>query len=309
MQILRVLSNGELQSAAVSASVAVLGNLDGVHRGHQRLLAEARSIADKRSVPLLTVSFYPHPAVVLGRTSELPMITSLRQKVRVLDALGVDRIALVRFTSALSQLSAEDFVGKVLLGMLNIETLVVGPDAAVGRGRTGTASVLAEIFERAGRACTTLPFLELEGERVSSRRIRSVVAAGDLATARALLGRGFALDGRVQHGAKRGQGIGFPTLNLAVNGRVLPPRGVYATRTQIGACRYPSVTNLGVRPTFAGTTLSAETHLLDYAGPALYGNVIEVEFVEHIREERRFPSVQELRHQIGRDVEEARKLL
>jgi riboflavin kinase / FMN adenylyltransferase len=185
----------------------------------------------------ILISFYPHPATVL-KGVELPCITSLRQKLDCLSAEEVDVLYLIRFTRKFSELSAEDFIKSVLVEQLNVDHMVLGPDAAIGRGRGGDTDFIESSLKQLGRSCEKLEFLDLGQERISSRRIRSTISSGDVTTVAQMLGRPFALDARVIAGDGRGRGIGFPTANLKSHGQIVPPGGVYATlRRQAYGCR------------------------------------------------------------------------
>lgn len=281
---------------------ATLGNLDGVHLGHQALLSRLRQFDANR---ILAISFYPHPGTVVRREVEVPRITSLRQKRRLLAQHGVTHLVMLHFSERFSRMSAQEFVDQVLIGICNVQRLVVGPDACVGRNREGTVSRLQELLAPHGARVEVVPFVELGADRVSSRRVRALLADGRVEDAAPLLGRPFTLEGKVIRGQQRGRTIGFPTLNIAPRSQLLPKYGVYITRCLVHGRSLPAVTNVGVRPTVGGTGPLAETHLLDF-DRELYDARVEVEFLARIRDEERFESFDALRRQISQDVAQAR---
>lgn len=287
--------------------VATLGNLDGVHRGHQALLAElARAKGTGASV---VVSFYPHPGAVLGKMPRVPLLTTLRQRVEIMAAHGVDLFFLIHFTRAFSQLRAGEFIERYLFGMLNVEHLFIGPDAHIGFAREGDPEFIERYFASRGRRVTMLPFVEVGGERISSKRIRALIGAGDVVGAGELLGRLYKISGFVERGDQRGRIVGFRTANVGLGRYAVPAFGVYATWVHLAGKRYPGVTNIGVRPTFGGVRPTIESHLFEYGGPDFYGQRVTVEFAARLRPEMKFPSMVELRDQIRHDAAVARKVL
>lgn len=292
-------------------SVVTIGNFDGLHLGHQRLIKVLmeEKLRLHSGATTVVLSFYPHPGVVLGKAASLPQITTLRQELRILGELEVDTLHLLHFTKKFSALSAEDFIRQVLVENLNARTLIIGPDARVGHNREGDPNFIRSEFQRLGRRCVEVEFVPDGDAPISSRRIRDEIQLGQVESARRLLGRPFVYSSRVIHGERRGRSIGFPTANLLLNAQVLPKTGVYAGRVAVHGKTFGCVTNIGTRPTFDGKKVSVETHLLDYAGPEVYGARLEVEFWFRIRDERKFASPEELRTQIAADVTEARRRL
>ena len=283
-----------------------------MHLGHQHLFARLLKIkAERYQQEALTavVSFYPHPAEVLIRGMRVPRICTLWQTRELLSGLGIDLLLLCRFSEALSNMSAEDFLRTRILDWADAANLVMGPDAAVGKDREADAGFIGKFMQEHGREAEVSEFLSVGSERASSRAIRKAICEGALDRASAMLGRRFCLEGHVVRGEKIGRKLKFPTLNLRAGAQVLPPSGVYATRAQIDAVWQNSVTNIGYRPTFGGKALSVETHVLDLAPRELYGRRVQVEFVKKIREELRFESAHALQLQIAKDVETARMVL
>jgi len=294
--------------------VATIGNFDGVHLGHQRLLGRVRGIkgcwaAEGSSPSAVAISFHPHPSVVLGRAKKMPLISSLRQRLAILSSFEIDIFYMLHFTKQFARVRAADFVERVLFGELNVQHLVVGPDATVGYRREGDVHFLARAFAAAGRSFETIPPLMIEDLRVSSEHIRSLLREGRVEEAARLLGRSFVLDSLVIQGDRRGSSLGFPTANLKRNEQLLPADGVYVTRTLLCGVQYGSVTSVGRRPTFEGMDRRVETHLLGYGGGDFYNERIEVEFLTRLRDELKFSGVDELRRQIEKDIEDARKIL
>ncbi|MFM1846588.1 MAG: bifunctional riboflavin kinase and synthetase [Pseudomonadota bacterium] len=302
-----VVRDASILPALRSPVVATLGNLDGVHRGHQALLERINSVRGAGSS--VVISFYPHPGAVLGKMPQVPLLTTLRQRVDILGGYGVDLFFLIHFTRAFSKIRAGDFIDRYLIDLLDIEHLVIGPDAHVGFEREGTPEFIERHLAARGRQVTVLPFVDSGSERISSKRIRAVVAEGDVAGAAELLGRLYRVSGFVERGDQRGRLIGFRTANVALGKYAVPAFGVYATWVTLQGRRYPAVTNIGVRPTFGGVRPTIESHLIGYSGEEFYGEAVGVEFVSRLRPEMKFPSVVELTDQIRHDVGVAQKVL
>lgn len=287
---------------------ATIGNFDGVHLGHRAVLEHLLARARELGVPATAVVFEPQPDEFF-RPQPPPRLSSLRDKAAAFAALGVDRLVCLRFDRALAAMPAPEFVDRLLVRGLGVRHLVVGPDFRFGQGRRGDVALLESAGAAHGFAVEALAPHVLGGERVSSTAVRAALAQADLAGAARLLGRPFAVSGRVVHGDARGRTIGFPTANLPV--RHGPPalRGVYAAWVD-GADVSPraAVVNIGMRPTVNGTCPVLEVHLLDFRAD-LYGRRIGVRFVRHLREERKFPSLDALRAQIDQDAAAARACL
>ncbi|MFN8585098.1 MAG: bifunctional riboflavin kinase/FAD synthetase [Dehalococcoidia bacterium] len=298
-----LLVRDELRHAVSSGDHAItLGVFDGVHRGHQMLIERARAEAKARGLGTGVVTFHPSPVTVLRPGTPFAYLTTLEQRVELLKATGVDWVAVVQFTSELSQVSAEDFA-RVLVEEARVRLIVVGEDFAVGRGREGTVTRLQEIGKGLGFEVIPVPLLKRESEdAISSTRVRRALAEGDMAEVTRMLGRPYSIRGPVLHGDERGRAIGFPTLNIGVSAdRALPPNGVYVTRAEVQGRMCHGTTNIGVQPTFEGTTRRVETHLLDFDGN-IYGQVVTIDLLERLREERKFEGVEALVAQITRDV-------
>lgn len=301
-----------LPDEARGAAIAV-GNFDGVHRGHQAVIGEAGRIARSMDVPWAVLTFEPHPRRIFQPDQAPFRLTPLRAKARALEALGVDAMIVQRFNRDFSQRPAEDFVTDVLVDGFGARHVVAGYDFVFGHKRGGNCELLLAMGQKLGFGFTAVSAVEAEGGAVySSTGIRDCLRAGDMRGAAAILGRPFAIEGRVASGDKRGRQIGFPTLNLHLGSVVRPALGVYAVRAGLhdgGGTRWiDGVANVGKRPTFGGEDVILEAHLLDFDGD-LYGQLVVVSLIEHIRAEKRFDGVDALRAQIAADTERAREIL
>lgn len=286
--------------------VATIGNFDGVHLGHQAVLGQLAEKAGQLGLPTTVVTFEPHPQEWFFPDRAPPRLTRLREKLTALRRYSVDRVLVLRFDARLAAMEAAAFVERILVRGLGVRHLVVGDDFRFGRNRAGDFAFLRAMGARHGFDVVAMHSFRIEGERVSSTRIRQALAAGDMDTAEKLLGRPYRMCGRVAHGDRRGRGIGFPTANLHLHRRASPVLGVFAVEVfGVPGEPVPGVANVGVRPTVDGTRALLEVHLLDFAGD-LYGRYVQVDFLHKLRDERRFASFEALRAQIRRDVEAAR---
>ncbi len=286
--------------------VASIGNFDGVHLGHQAIVARLHEYATATGLPARVVLFEPQPVEFFRPDAAEPRLMRLREKLARLEALGVNGVLCLRFDARLAGMPREDFVDRLLVRGLGLRHLVVGPDFRFGHKRLGDIEYLKAAGAVAGFGVEAVPPLLLDGERVSSTAVRRRLAGGDLTGAARLLGRPYILHGRVSHGDARGRTIGFPTLNLPLRRKAVSLRGVFAVRvTGLAATPLPAVANLGWRPTVGGTYPLLEVHVLDFCGQ-VYGRQVQVEFVQQLRDERRFDSLEALRAQIDLDVRAAR---
>lgn len=288
-------------------AVLTLGVFDGLHLGHQliisRVVERARAL---RAVPTV-ITFDPHPRAVLHPESAPPLLQTFDQKVEAFGVLGVGQAIVIRFTPEFARVSAEEFLRDVVHERLQAREVYLGRGFAFGRGREGNIELLRRVSRDLGFFADEVPEVRLRGQRISSSRIRELLAAGRVNLARRMLGRPYGVEGRVVRGHERGRTIGFPTANLRPANRVIPRRGVYVTATLIDGSWRRSVTNVGVRPTFGhDAEPSVETFVMDWGGD-LYGDVVRVRFLHRLRDERRFEGVEELKRQIERDAARARK--
>jgi riboflavin kinase/FMN adenylyltransferase len=297
--------------------VVAVGVFDGLHRGHRRIIETGRERAGEAQAGLAVVTFDPHPDAVLGKApAELPL-TPPREKKDLLRAWGVDRVEVLPFDRELAALSAEDFVDRHLVKPLGVVRLVTGPDFALGRGRAGTVAHLHAIGQRRGFAVETVPLLLEHHGPVSSTRVRGALRGGDVEFAAELLGRPYAIDGRVVHGWGLGEKLAFPTANLdPVEPKFLPADGVYAGWVHVpGDARGPGpggsrrgAISLGLRPTFDGAERTLEVHLLDWEND-LRDMTLRVEFQAWLRGQEKFDGAGPLVEAMGRDVERVRAVL
>lgn len=286
--------------------VATIGNFDGVHRGHQGVLARLRERAAQAGLPSCVVIFEPQPREFFAPDTAPPRISSLREKLELLRAAGVDRVLCLTFNRRLRELSAEQFVHQILVEGLGVKHLEVGDDFRFGKGRTGDFALLVGAGVREGFTVESAATIEQNGERISSTRVREVLAAGDFAEVERLLGRPYCIGGRVLHGQKLGRQLGTPTANLQLK-RLRPAlQGVYLVSVEVDGQRWPGVANIGTRPSVKGDGRAhLEVHLLDFAGD-LYGRRLVVQFHRKLRDEQRFASLEALKSAIDADIAAAR---
>jgi riboflavin kinase/FMN adenylyltransferase len=328
--------SGALDQVLGSAgAVVAIGNFDGVHRGHQELLARTCAAARRLGDRAVALTFDPHPARVLAPHLAPRLITSCERKLALLAEHGIELCLLEPFDAALARLGPAEFVERVLVRALRARHVVVGYDFTYGHKRSGNVAALRDSGQQHGFTVEAVEPVTVDGIVASSSRVRDLVSGGNLEAARRLLGRDFAIDGLVVRGAGRGRGIGIPTANLAPTSELLPEPGIYAVRCALlpdppnaarsapgapcpevetvapdrVATSLAGAASLGTNPTFVdGGQLTLEVHLLDFSGD-LYGRHMRVEFVQRLRPERRFREVDELLAQIRRDIEQARALL
>ena len=295
---------------SLHGGAVAIGNFDGVHRGHQAVIAEAAQVADALAAPALVVTFEPHPRAVFRPDDPPFRLTPRRAKFELFGALGVAATVVFRFDRRFAATEAKDFVRDVLFAGLGARHVVVGRDFHFGRGRAGTAELMRELGRAAGVAVTAVaPVLDQAGQPYSSSRARELLRAGQPEDAAVILGRPFSIGGHVRHGDHRGRLLGFPTANLALGDHMRPRAGVYAvTARPAGGAPLAGVANLGDRPTVAGTDFRLEAHLFDFAGD-LYGKWLDVALLHFIRPEQRFPDLDALKRQIAADGARARALL
>jgi riboflavin kinase/FMN adenylyltransferase len=288
--------------------VLALGNFDGLHRGHTKIIERIRRGAAERGGTTLVLTFDPHPPRIVRPDKAPLLLMTLDQKLEGLAKAGVQGVAVVRFTHDLSRWDPETFVKTVLVDWLQVAEVWVGADFLFGRDRTGNFSVLRALGSQYGFRAEKIDPVRYKDFVVSSTRIRRLVAEGRVDEAGALLGHHFYIDGAVVRGAGRGRELGIPTANLASTNELIPPHGVYATTLSVDGVVHPSVTNIGLRPTFGDVAATVvEVHALEF-DRNLYGCSVRLGFVQRLRDERRFPDVDALKAQIEADVRRARRL-
>jgi riboflavin kinase/FMN adenylyltransferase len=288
--------------------IVALGNFDGLHRGHLKVIDGIRRAADERGGVAVVLTFDPHPPRIVRPDKAPPLLMTLSQKLAALDRAGAHAAAIVTFTPEMANLSPEAFVKDVLVDWIRAAEIWVGADFLFGRNREGTYTRLRSLGMQYGFRTEKVEPVRYKEFVVSSTRVRRLVAEGRVDEAGALLGHHYALTGTVVTGARRGRELGFPTANLSTENELVPPAGVYATIVEIAGVWRPSVSNIGVRPTFGGGGAPAiESHVLGFEGD-LYGAAVSLAFVQRLRDERRFPDVDALRDQIAADVRRTRRL-
>lgn len=289
--------------ASRRARVLCIGNFDGVHRGHERLLRDALDLAKTAGMPLGVLTFDPHPALALGRTPP-PTLTTLPHKAELLVGLGVDEVLVQKFDDAFAALAPEQFV-HLLVDKLGAHTVMVGENFRFGRARAGDLALMRKLGDELSFAVKKFEMIGDASGPYSSTRVRTALAAGDIATANDVLGRAHSFEGTIALGAQRGRTLGFPTANLDDVAEMVPARGVYAVR--VG--ERGGVMNVGVRPTVGDSDRpSREVHIFDFEGD-IYGKKLRVEVIARIRDEKKFGSLDELRAQIASDAERASEVL
>jgi len=294
-------------------SVVTIGNFDGVHLGHQAVLAQLVEKSQQLGVPGVIAMFEPYPQEFFSaredKHAQAPArLTRLREKLQSLRRYAVDRVLCLRFDRQFAALSATDFIEQLLVKQLGVKCLIVGDDFRFGYRRQGDLTMLQAAGERHGFQVVNMHTFNIDGDRVSSTRIRAALGQGDLNTASKLLGRPYHMSGRIVHGDKRGRSIGFPTANIYLHRHVSPLLGVYAVSV-FGLEREPvdGVANIGVRPSVDGKRCLLEVFLLDFDAD-IYGAHVQVVFISRLRDEQRFESLPALQKQIGIDVQQARRL-
>ena len=305
---IRIFRSLEEANPVFGPSALTIGNFDGVHAGHRRILRRVSELARENGWNPSVLTFDPHPAKVVAPARAPRLMTTPEQRCRFMEQEGIRQVLILPFTHELAQMTPDDFVRRILVDALGARAVVVGENFRFGRGQAGNIQLLRKLGPEYGFITEVIPGVTLRRSLVSSSEIRRLVDAGDVSRACRLLGRPFALEGDVVHGHGVGTRQTVPTLNLATPAEVLPPVGVYVTRTReingSNGRSWPSVTNVGYRPTFGGTELSIETFLLStFEGetPAR----IRVEFLRRLRDEKKFDSPEKLKTQILADVSRA----
>jgi riboflavin kinase / FMN adenylyltransferase len=300
--------------AAYRGAVVAIGNFDGVHRGHQALIADAKRLADERGCALGVLAFEPHPQEFFHPNTESFRLTPFRAKARLIAEQGADAMFALAFDVDMAKMSAQDFVLDVLVKGLGVGCVVVGEDFQFGKGRAGDVTMLRYMGEMEGFGVEIFaPVTESGHGKISSTRIREALKAGKPEEAARLLGHWWSVEGRVEHGDKRGRTIGFPTANMHVGHCLRPAYGVYAVRVtvfeeDVPVSRHDGVANFGIRPMFETPTPLLETFIFDFSGD-LYDKHLAVELISYIRPEAKFDGLEALKAQIARDSQAARAAL
>ena len=299
---------------SLKGAVVAIGNFDGVHRGHQALIGEARRMAEERNAPLGVLAFEPHPQEFFRPAPQSFRLTPFRTKARLIAEQGADVLYALHFDAAMAGRSAQDFILDVLVRGLGVGAVVVGSDFQFGKGRTGNVTMLSYMGEMEGFGVTVFdPVIAHDDEKISSTEIRDALKAGKPEVAARLLGHWWSVEARVEHGDKRGRTIGFPTANMKLTDVMHPAFGVYAVRAKVieddkVISTHEGVANFGIRPMFETSVPLLETYLFDFAGD-LYGKHMAVELIAYLRPEKKLDGLDALKAQIAQDSDEARRAL
>ena len=286
-------------------TVLTLGVFDGLHLGHQRIMQTVVQRARTIGAVPTAITFDPHPRAVLHPESAPPLLQTLDQRLANFEVLGIEQAIVIRFTREFATRKAEDFLSDIIRDRLHAKEVYLGKGFAFGKNRGGNIELMREMSERLGFVADEVEEVQIRGQRISSSKIRELLAAGRVNLARRMLGRPYGVEGVIIRGLRRGHTIGFPTANLKPHNRVIPRFGVYATATLIEGSWRKSITNIGVRPTFEDTNEpSIESYVFDFDGD-LYGDVLRVRFLHRIRDERKFSGIDELKAQIEKDTRRA----
>ncbi len=305
---MKVFNSSKQFPSKTGRSVIALGNFDGVHLAHQAMFQMTRRLAKKLKARSIVYTFHPHPAKVLSRNSQTLMINTLEQKLELLGFHKLDSVVVEPFDTKFASLGPKEWFDTVLHQRLRAVGVVAGYDFTFGTKRSGTSELLHKLCEQHQIHSEILKAQLTDGTLISSSQIRQFVSLGKMGLAAQLLGRPYYLDGKVIQGFGRGTTIGIPTANLKVLNELIPSQGVYACIAKVGRRNYPAVTNIGMNPTFGGESLSVETHLLGFS-KNIYGKQIRLFFVEKIREEKNFGSIEALVAQIHEDIAQAKRIL
>ena len=285
--------------------VLTIGNYDGIHIGHRRIIRKVVEKARAISGTPMLMSFNPHPHSVLEPDSYIRLITPPHIKERLVEESGIEVMFEIPFNEHLRSIAPESFVEDILIGKIGVAAVIVGYDFRFGKGGVGDVKMLMEYAHKKGFYFDVVGAITLDEEKIGSNRIRKLIMDGDVKKANELLGRPHMIEGIVVHGVNRGKNMGFPTINFETVFELIPGNGVYITEVEFDGKKWPSVTNIGYNPTFDGKKLLVETHILNFGGD-LYDREIVIYFHERIREEKKFKDMAELMAQISRDVERTR---
>ncbi|MCZ6791951.1 MAG: bifunctional riboflavin kinase/FAD synthetase [Candidatus Dadabacteria bacterium] len=290
-----------------NSTSATIGNFDGVHVGHKKIIAAVKEEAKQKGLSSCVITFHPHPQKVL-QNIDIPLLVPIRERLKLLEKEGVDVVACYTFTKDIAKIPAKDFVTDILIGKLNLKHLIVGPGFSFGRKREGNLDLLDKMGKEYDFDTEVVETALIDGEIVSSTAIRNLVREGNMTKAGKFLGYNFYIEGQVKEGERRGRQIGVPTANLDTDWDILPKVGVYATLAHVDGIVLNSITNVGYRPTFGNNELVIETHIFNF-NEDIYKKRIEVEFVDRVRDEQKFNGPQALVEQIKKDVDRVNVIL
>lgn len=292
-------------------TIITVGTFDGVHLGHQILLDILKNRAKETGGRSLLITFDPHPRQVVFKGGDIRLLTSIDEKLRILESLGIDEVFIINFTLEFSELDAESFFTRYIIEGTGIGEIIVGYDHRFGKGRSGDENFIRKLSEKFGFKVTYVEAVMQNQTNISSTQVRKLLAEGNVKAAAELLGRDYEIFGEVIHGDKRGRELGYPTANLECDSdnKLLPANGVYAVMVELDGNNFKGVLNVGRRPTFNLKDLAVEVHLIDFAGHDLYGKTLRVKFIDRIRGEMRFIAKSDLVEQIQKDKDTAQAIL
>ena len=286
------------------SKVVLIGNFDGIHLGHQKLISKAKKIAEQKKQKLVLITFNPHPREIINNI-EMDLILPYKEKKLLLKNYGIDKIDEIKFTNKLSKLSAEEFAKEYIYKAHNPSDIVIGKNFKFGHKARGDAKLLKDSLSKKVKV-HSIDIKRLDSLVISSSEIKKLISKGSIEKVNKLLGRNYHISGKVIHGEKRGRLIGFPTTNLSTEWNFLPKKGVYVSKVVISDKSYQSITNIGVRPTFNANSLQIESHIFDF-NKNVYGKKIKIYFLARIRNEKKFETVEKLIENITKDVNFGRK--
>jgi len=304
---MRVLWNLDPVKEILFQPVLTVGNFDGVHLGHQAILRETIRLARAMNRSPVVFTFEPHPQKVLKRDEAPPLLTTLPQKIRLLESLGIEASIVCPFDEKVYQYTPDQFFSEILVARVEPAHLVEGEDFTFGKGRTGSPELLKRLGREHGVGVTVMDSVIFEGETISSTRVRACIREGNVAKARSLLGRPYAVEGTRIRGKGRGRTLGYPTVNLTPESELLPAIGIYAVQVELDQRLFLGAASLGFNPTFGGNHFSFEVYLLDFKGDMM-DKEVRVLFYKRLREEIRFDSGEELIHQMETDVAQVKEI-
>jgi riboflavin kinase/FMN adenylyltransferase len=281
--------------------VLTIGNYDGIHVGHQKIIEQVVEKARTQSGTAMLMTFDPHPLSILKPDTYTRLITPLHLKKQLVEKCGIDVMFVVPFDDAFKGIAPEAFIKEILVKALGVKGIIVGYDFTFGKGGTGNVGLLKQMGKEYGFSFEAVPAILMDGEKIGSNKIRKLIMNGEVERAARFLGRPHMIEGVVVRGENRGKGMGFPTINLDTFAELVPKNGVYVTEVEVEGKRMPSVTNIGFNPTFGGKKFLMETHILDFSRD-LYDQEVIIYFHDHLRDEMKFKSIDELKKRITEDV-------
>ena len=291
-------------------AVITIGTFDGVHIGHQKIIEQLNTLKTEKSEVSMILTFFPHPRRVLDQSNDIKMLTTMEEKVELLESFGLDHLIVEPFTHEFSRLTALEFVRDILVNRLSLKKLVIGYDHHFGRNREGNFEQLTEFGELYGFEVIEIPAQTIESVSVSSTKIRKAIEAGEMQVANSYLGYPYRLSGEIVKGQGLGRKLNYPTVNLRIEEdyKLVPMKGVYAVKTRVEGKEYLGMMNIGYRPTVGGDGRTIEIHLLDFHGD-LYGEKLRVDVLARLRDEQKFDSIEALKEQLGQDEMQTRSVL